>query len=197
MDPSHVKRLDPRSLKGLAHPLRMELLGLLRTEGPSTATRLARRVGDSSGATSYHLRQLALHGFVEEVPERGNGRDRWWRSAHQSTAFDVTEFRDDPDTRGALEIFLYEAIRVHFRRAATWLSEMHSWDRRWVKASTSSDYGLHLDSEQARKLVEELDGVIERYREQAGGEEDAERVAVVLHVFPERNRSEPEHGDPT
>lgn len=196
MDPAQVKRLDPRSLKGLAHPLRIELLGLLRTEGPSTATQLARRAGESSGATSYHLRQLASHGFVEEVPERGNGRDRWWRAAHQSTAFDVTEFPDDPDTRGALEIFLYEAIRAHFRRAATWLAEMHSWDRRWVKASTSSDYGLHLDSERARALVEELDGVIERYREQAEGGKDEERVAVVLHVFPERSRSKAEKEDP-
>ncbi|CAN5362815.1 helix-turn-helix domain-containing protein [soil metagenome] len=195
MDPAQVKRLDPRSLKGLAHPLRMELLGLLRTEGPSTATQLARRAGESSGATSYHLRQLAFHGFVEEVPERGNGRDRWWRAAHQSTAFDVAEFADDPDTRGALEIFLYEAIRAHFRRAATWLSEMHSWDRRWVKASTSSDYGLRLDPERARALVAELDGVIEGYREQHEGATDAERVAVVLHVFPERRR-EPENEDP-
>lgn len=191
MDPSQIKRLDPRSLKGLAHPLRMELLGLLRTEGASTATQLAKRVGESSGATSYHLRQLASHGFVEELPERGNGRDRWWRAAHQSTTFDVTEFSDDPDTRGALEIFLYEAIRTHFRRAARWLSEMHSWDGRWVKASTSSDYGLHLDSERTRALVEELDSVIERYREEAEGAEDEERVAVVLHVFPERSRSEP------
>jgi DNA-binding transcriptional ArsR family regulator len=51
--------LDPHNLRGLAHPLRVRLLGLLRSDGSSTATRLAERLGQSSGATSYHLRQLA------------------------------------------------------------------------------------------------------------------------------------------
>jgi hypothetical protein len=31
--------------------------------------------------TSHHLRQLAKHGFIEEVPELARGRERWWRSA--------------------------------------------------------------------------------------------------------------------
>jgi DNA-binding transcriptional ArsR family regulator len=52
-------RLDARNLRGLAHPVRVRMLGLLRTEGPSTATLLGERLGLSSAATSYHLRQLA------------------------------------------------------------------------------------------------------------------------------------------
>jgi DNA-binding transcriptional ArsR family regulator len=67
-----------RAVRALAHPLRLQLLDLLRFEGPSTATLLAGRVGDSSGATSYHLRQLARYGYVEETPQR-RGRERWWR----------------------------------------------------------------------------------------------------------------------
>jgi DNA-binding transcriptional ArsR family regulator len=70
---------DVRSLRALAHPLRVELLDLLRFEGPSTASALARRVGESSGATSYHLRQLARHGFIEEDERPPQGRERWWR----------------------------------------------------------------------------------------------------------------------
>jgi DNA-binding transcriptional ArsR family regulator len=58
--------------------LRVRLLDLLRFEGPSTATLLAQRVGESSGATSYHLRQLARHGFIEEE-QRDGRRERWWR----------------------------------------------------------------------------------------------------------------------
>jgi len=67
-----------RAVRALAHPLRLQLLDLLRFEGASTATLLARRTGESSGATSYHLRQLARYGYVEEVPKRA-GRARWWR----------------------------------------------------------------------------------------------------------------------
>jgi DNA-binding transcriptional ArsR family regulator len=70
---------DPvRAIRALSHPLRVRLLDLLRFDGPSTATLLAQRVGESSGATSYHLRQLARHGFIEEE-QRDGGRERWWR----------------------------------------------------------------------------------------------------------------------
>jgi DNA-binding transcriptional ArsR family regulator len=69
---------DPAAVRALAHPLRLELLDLLRFDGPSTATELGRRVGESSGSTSYHLRQLARYGFIEEAPSRGR-RERVWR----------------------------------------------------------------------------------------------------------------------
>ena len=67
-----LHQLDARSLRGLAHPLRMRLLTALRRGGPATASQLAEKLGESSGATSYHLRQLAAHGFVEDAPEQ------WW-----------------------------------------------------------------------------------------------------------------------
>jgi DNA-binding transcriptional ArsR family regulator len=73
-----LQAADVRSVRALAHPLRLQLLDLLRSGGPSTATRLARRLGESSGATSFHLRQLAKYGYIDEVPRDG-GRERWWR----------------------------------------------------------------------------------------------------------------------
>jgi DNA-binding transcriptional ArsR family regulator len=67
-----------RAVRALAHPLRLRLLDELRFGGPATATLLAQRVGESTGATSYHLRQLHRHGYVEDAEPRG-GRERWWR----------------------------------------------------------------------------------------------------------------------
>ncbi|KPC66541.1 winged helix-turn-helix domain-containing protein [Streptomyces chattanoogensis] len=83
--------LDAKGLRALAHPVRGQLVGLLRKYGPSTATRLAGRLGVNPGTASYHLRQLGAAGFVEEDAERANARERWWRSVHQSTCF------NDPD----------------------------------------------------------------------------------------------------
>ena len=71
--------LDATALQGLAHPLRVQLCDQLSMHGPATATQLAARLNESSGATSYHLRQLEKYGFVEEDPGRGSGRERWWR----------------------------------------------------------------------------------------------------------------------
>ena len=82
--------LDRRNVRGLAHPLRIKMLGLLREHGPATATGLARRLGESSGATSYHLRQLEQYGFIVEAEGMGTRRERWWRAAHQITSFDLS-----------------------------------------------------------------------------------------------------------
>src|SRR5690606_14689551 len=70
---------DPAALKALAHPLRVRLLATLRETGPATATELAARLETDSGSTSYHLRVLAEHGFVEDAPgDRRHPRERRW-----------------------------------------------------------------------------------------------------------------------
>jgi DNA-binding transcriptional ArsR family regulator len=73
-----VPRMGAAQLRALAHPLRLQLLEVLHNEGPATATRLARQLGESSGATSYHLRALHRAGMVEEAEKR-NERERWWQ----------------------------------------------------------------------------------------------------------------------
>jgi helix-turn-helix protein len=90
-DPARDLVLEPRMLRGLAHPLRIRLRAELVEHGPATATQLAARVGQSSGATSYHLRQLAAYGFVTDEPGRGNGRERYWRATHRMLSFDMPE----------------------------------------------------------------------------------------------------------
>jgi len=72
-----TEELHVRGVRALAHPLRLKMLDLLRFEGPATASLLAERLGESSGATSYHLRLLAKYGYIEEAPRR-KGRERWW-----------------------------------------------------------------------------------------------------------------------
>jgi DNA-binding transcriptional ArsR family regulator len=78
---------DPGSLKALAHPLRQRILRRLLRDGPATATSLAAEFGENTGATSYHLRQLSEHGFVEDIPERAKGRVRWWRARPQDIRY--------------------------------------------------------------------------------------------------------------
>ena len=63
----HRTLSDPRAMRALAHPPRLDLLELLFAEGPLTASECAARVGDSPASCSYHLRQLARWGFVEET----------------------------------------------------------------------------------------------------------------------------------
>jgi DNA-binding MarR family transcriptional regulator len=72
---------DPGRLKALSHPLRRRILSRLSVDGPATSTTIGEFLGENTGTTSYHLRQLEKYGFIEEIPERSQGRERWWRTA--------------------------------------------------------------------------------------------------------------------
>lgn len=67
------------------HEVRTQLLDLLAEVGAVTATEAAARLGHSSGLCSFHLRQLARHGYIEEAPHRG-GRARPWRLKRHASA---------------------------------------------------------------------------------------------------------------
>lgn len=186
-----VRTLDPRSLRALAHPLRIRILRALGEYGPATASRLADRLDESSGATSYHLRQLAAYGFVEEETGRGTARERWWKAAHQGTRVDDVESfvrHPDPEVRGALDLLLHETATVHAHELGTWLGTHHDWPDEWRRASELGDFTLRLTPELARELNDRLHELIESYRERvADGQADderAERYRIHLHGFP-------------
>lgn len=186
-DPSQqpeVRTLDARSLRGLAHPLRIRMLADLRHQGPATASQLAERLGESSGSTSYHLRQLAAHGFVEDAPEHGKGRERWWRAAHDGTRFDESlMYSADPATRGAADLFLHEIATIHTQEMSTWLGNAHHWSQEWRRGSDLSDFTLHLTAEQSQELVHAMHDLVNGYRDLPPAE-GAEPVRVHTHVLP-------------
>jgi DNA-binding transcriptional ArsR family regulator len=177
-DPTQDVVLDARSLRGVAHPLRLRLLGSLRQDGPQTATQLAARLGESSGATSYHLRTLASHGFVTEAAELGRGRERFWRAVHRSSWFSTP----DPDApeRELGEIYLRTVARNYAGNIDRWVDEMGDWPQEWVDAANLSDLGLRLTTAEAERLAHDLMAVLVRYREEAASRLDDGQERVLL-----------------
>lgn len=176
-----VRRLDARSLRGLAHPLRMSILEVLTLDGPATATGLAARLGENTGTVSWHLRHMAQHGFIEEESGRGTRRERWWRVVEDTKVLETAEFRDDPDTRGALSVYMHELVQQHFSRVTTYLSE--SWDGDWQRSGTISDWrDLRLTPQQLASLNEELMAVIARHTPAPGGEPAPGALPVIVQI---------------
>jgi DNA-binding transcriptional ArsR family regulator len=183
--PPGTVQLDSTSLHALAHPLRIRLLGALRWEGPATATALAHRLGTNSGATSYHLRQLEQAGLVAEAEDLGTRRERWWRSAHQTTRFEPEQFQDSPDDRAAAEWLL----RHHSRKRAEWVDEWvevrDHWPAEWREAADLSDYRVRLTPDRLQELNDEIHALLRRY--QQADEPDtpgAEQVLLLWSSFP-------------
>ena len=187
---------SPTALRALAHPVRLRILGLLRTEGPATASGLAQRLDLNSGATSYHLRQLAEHGFVVDDPGRGNGRERWWRAAHRSTV--VPNEAGDETARDAQNAFLQAAAVTYNRQIQQAVEDQSTLDDSWRLASDFSDWSLRLTPDEARSLVRDLHAVLDRYRwwrpEDDDGPAGAEHFRLLLQAFPRPGALDPVPG---
>ncbi|WP_435746488.1 ArsR/SmtB family transcription factor [Nocardioides sp. SYSU DS0663] len=187
---------DVAGLRALSHPARLRMLGLLRSDGPATATTLAQRLRLNTGATSYHLRQLAQHGFVEDDPERGTGRERWWRATTQATTTEPAPPGDDA-ARDSLDAFLQSVVVVHTEQLQQAVEERGLLPDRWRRATTSSDWHVRLTAARAEALIEAIAGVLGDVEEDLD-EPDAEEVVVQLHVFPRPGTvAGHEAGDPT
>ncbi|MEU6478539.1 helix-turn-helix domain-containing protein [Streptomyces sp. NPDC047017] len=186
--------LDAKGLRAMAHPVRVRLIGLLRKHGPSTATRLAERLGVNSGTASYHLRQLGAAGFVEEDTERGNARERWWRAVHQMTELNDRDLAErEPEATLA---YLQSVAAAHALRAQQALNELQTTPRAWRDTYDMSDWALRLTPEEAGALRRELHAVVARYRPDtpeaaADAPEGAERIGLVTHLLPELDTPAP------
>ena len=107
--PELRKISDARTLRALAHPVRIALIETLTIEGAMTATEIGESIGESPTTCSFHLRQLAKYGFVEEAGG-GKGRARPWRMT--SIGMSLTAAHDDPEA----EIAASAVIRLFRER---------------------------------------------------------------------------------
>ena len=187
--PHPIRRMDARSLRGLAHPLRMSILEMLTLDGPATATGLSARLGENTGTVSWHLRHLAQHGFIEEETGRGTKRERWWRAVKDTKVLETAEFHQDPDARGALSVYMHELVQQYFSRVTNYLSE--SWEGDWQRAGTISDWrNLRLTPVQLKALNDELMAVIARHTPAPDAEAAPESLPVIVQIqsFPRKER---------
>ncbi len=151
---------DVDTLRAFVHPLRMRLLGSLRADGAATASELGRRFGESSGSTSYHLRQLARFGFVVEDDEQPSKRERRWRAAHDVTSWRTVDFVDDEVARGTLHTLHREQLRLLVDKVQQWYAEQDTWPKEWLDAAEHSDMHLWLRPTELRALGDELWAVV-------------------------------------
>lgn len=180
--PSQV-HLTARNLRGIAHPLRVQILTSLRTEGPATATTVARRLDLNTGATSYHLRQLAEYGFITEAPSQGGRRERWWQAAHANTVAPDSEALDGSEGLGIA--YLQALGRVWSDALTAAIEATPSLTPEWHDAQDFGDYALALTPADAKELTAEIHALLRRRTAAAAdAPQDAARVTFQFQLFP-------------
>lgn len=157
-----TKLTDPRTLRAYAHPLRMRLIGLLRTEGAMTATQAAARLGDNVPNCSFHLRQLAKYGLAERAPG-ADGRERPWQATSLYTSWD--DDSDDPAMKSAADQLNSVVLGVYMQRAQEYLAVRGDEPVEWRTAAGFNDTLLHVTAAELSEITEQVYAVFARYDE--------------------------------
>jgi hypothetical protein len=175
---------EPETMAALTHPVRLDLLNYLITEGPATASRCARAVGDTPSNCSYHLRVLAKHGLVG-AGESADGRERPWRAL--ITGYEVEGFQDEPGSPRARSAAALLALSVQRdqRLVRDYLARLDRVPRRWREAGGYGSYTLRMTPAELTELGERLDALIRPYiaATREGSPRGAELVHLGLHAF--------------
>jgi DNA-binding transcriptional ArsR family regulator len=197
----HLRRItDAQTMRALAHPVRVALIEQLSLGGAMTATEVGERIGESPTTCSFHLRQLAKYGWVEEAGG-GKGRARPWRMT--SIGFQTSSTHDDPETDIAARTLSRMFRERQLDRYQTWTETKGAYPRQWQNASSDGEYMFYLTPEELERLTREVHEVIMPWFEEGRLTDPSQRppgavpVELLMFAYPIELPGQPTNAEPT
>jgi DNA-binding transcriptional ArsR family regulator len=192
---------DPQILRGMAHPLRLKIMEELVKAGHATATELAERTGESAANCSWHLRQLAKYGFIEEA-EGGTGRQRPWRPVTQSIKL-TSDRRSAPDLAVAVDTLNEVLLQREVEAFRAWQVARYDAPAEWRDASISTQSWDFLTADELAQFRQELMDLIFRFARRHADRIDPARrppgalpIRLVAWAYPAAPFAEPATAEP-
>jgi DNA-binding transcriptional ArsR family regulator len=188
-DLSRTTLTSAASMRVLAHPTRLRLLGLLRQRGPQTAAHLSDVVDEAPGTISYHLGKLASINLIEPAEGQStDNRERWWKATTTLTSWEPADLLDDGDKLTASSALQKSIAQRHAERYSEYIDSMPSIGREWVAAGASGDRTLRLTVDELARLREELEEFVGRWLDTSSAHDPAvndgaEPVTVVYQAY--------------
>ena len=160
----HLEVRDPKIMRALAHPLRMQLIEAIGQcdTGTLTATQASELLGESPANCAFHLRTLAKYGFVEEAGG-GRGRERPWRLRFRGIEL-VPPWQDE-ESRLAAGAAASIWIERWMARARERLMRVLGYPAQWQEAAIASESAVYLTAREAKDLSEAMHRLLGPYRE--------------------------------
>jgi len=175
---------DAKAMRALAHPVRIALLDALTVHGQLTATEAAEIVGESPANASFHLRQLAKYGYIEEA-EAGAGRRRPWKRKALGMRF--SEVHADPETAAAARELSRVMTDRSLARVARGLEENRAHPDEWRKVLGYDQMALYLTPDELEQLAEAMHALMHRFGERRirtdATPAEAERVEILTFAY--------------
>lgn len=176
------------TLRAMASPIRMRILGTLRVNGEQTVGNISEQLGEAPGAISYHLGQLAGAGLVEKVKSPdGDRRKSWWKACQSAIRLEGSGEKNGADNAKAMDMFRRSTALSYEMAYERFLDKLPELPREWADACTSDDHVLRLTAEEMSSMLEELNEVVRRWQIKAGvhgdDEPGVEPVALILQAF--------------
>lgn len=187
-DPPAGATADVRVLRAIAHPVRNRVLAELSAAGPLRAADIAARISIPANQASFHLRQLAKYGLVEEAPELArDGRDRVWREVKGDTDIQLGTLEQEPGNKAAVGVFR----RRMAERLKGFVDAAFSREHRKGTQVTVVEDSLALTQDEAARFARELTELTQRWNDETKDRKGADRrtyhVLQVLQPYPEQD----------
>lgn len=176
---------DPRAMRALAHPLRLDLIEALTVLGPATAAACARHLGSTQALCSFHLRQLAKYGFVEQAADSGDRRERPWRLTDIEQSWSG---EDDPAADQLDRVFLQREADKMLR----WVDRSKAEPPEWRRAAFVGGATLPVTADELADIAAQLRAVLAPYVDRLTDHErrpaGARSVRIMLAGTPQEER---------
>ncbi|WP_206446501.1 winged helix-turn-helix domain-containing protein [Agrococcus sp. KRD186] len=191
---SEAPAVELESLTALAHPLRVRILHALTTRGPQTSSSLAAALGESTGSTSYHLRQLEAKGFIVEDHGLGTARERWWRRAVAHVEVWTKALADVPEGRAASATVLGAWTQHDSALLSAYIATGEErYDEPTLDASRVSSHSATMPASALHRLTRDVEQLIRERIAAAAQAEDAQAE----DAQPEDAQTDADPGDPS
>ncbi|MEZ0494347.1 ArsR/SmtB family transcription factor [Kineococcus sp. TBRC 1896] len=181
-----VELTDPATMRVLAHPTRLRLLGELRVHGPCSVGTLSRAVDEAPGSVSYHLSRLAEVGLAAEAPEHApDRRQRWWRSVHALTRTPSPLDTSDPERSAASTALRKSFVRGLADAHEAYLDAEHDLPPEWAEAASSGDLYFDLTADELAEMAAEVEQLWARWLARSDRDRPGTRPVLALYaLFP-------------
>lgn len=154
-----VRITEPKRIRALAHPLRLELLDYLDNVGEATATQCAQHTGETVANCSFHLRSLARAEFIEPAPRRG--REKPWRPTTRGRRFDADPA--DPGSMPAIKELIGLTLLREAERVRDFLARQTVQPEEWRDTVTVTTSSFYATADELRELVQAVNALTDRF----------------------------------